>query len=90
MRTCEGQGCHSPGLAARDLRIEGGKKATRGRNICGKCCVEVGVEGRVWCLVCFEDDADAEHDSQSSRKDETDGERSERVKDWLNECGQDA
>ena len=45
------------------------------------------MEGRVWCLACFEDDADVEDESRGSRKKETQCERSGRVEDWLNGCG---
>lgn len=62
----------------------------RGRNVCGKCCVEVGVEGRVWCLVCYgddEDEADAEGRMQGRDKKELLSTRVEKVSDWLRSCG---
>lgn len=59
---------------------------SRGRNICGKCCIEVGVEGRVWCLVCYDDDAEEEGHSLGPTKKEMQSERVHKVADWLRDC----
>ena len=62
-------------------------EADKGRNICGKCCIEVGVEGRVWCLVCYEDDAEEEDEYSHGRtKKEMQSVRVDRVADWLQGC----
>ena len=104
MRTCEGHLTGggrqewgnmddepSPGTAAiRSTQINNGN--SRGqkkcKDICGHCCIEVGVEGRVWCLVCYnEEEADEKDSSQGKKKKELHRERAGRVADWLEECG---
>ena len=63
--------------------IETSESVTKGKSICGKCCVEVGAEGKVWCLVCFDDDAeDGGGDGDSD--DQVD--RTRRVEEWLEGC----
>lgn len=62
---------------------EATESVTKGKSICGKCCVEVGAEGKVWCLVCFEDDAD-DGDGAGDSDDEGDGPG--RVEEWLEGC----
>lgn len=59
--------------------------AVKGKSICGKCCVEVGVEGKVWCLVCFEDDADDGGD-RGGESDGEEGSGTGRVEEWLDRC----
>ena len=62
-------------------------KTDKGKNICGKCCIEVGVEGRVWCLACYGDDAEEEEDYSKGRtKKEMQSVRVDRVADWLQGC----
>lgn len=99
MRACEGNGCQSatvttsstPETTVGDIATT----ATRGRSICAKCCVEVGAEGHVWCLVCY----DNEHDRDDKGADESDEEENETklrnsrsgscigVEEWLERCG---
>lgn len=88
MRTCEGPQCH---LQNQGLEVSTSitLASATGKNICGKCCVEVGVEGRVWCLICYADDADLEDPSRGIIKKELQFERAERVADWLQDCGED-
>ena len=99
MRACEGPGCQSEiGTAGSPQQTSNGNNTTtdsRGRSVCGKCCIEVGAEGRVWCLICFNN----EHDSEFAREDESDEEeeggrkRDQRsskgigVEKWLECCG---
>ena len=61
----------------------------RGKNVCGKCCVEVGAEGRVWCLACYEDDGDGEDEALAAAQRERPDERDERVQHWLHGCGKE-
>lgn len=56
---------------------------TRGRSVCSKCCVEVGVEGKVWCLACFDDDADDNGMSSRDSGDEELEDETGRVEEWL-------
>lgn len=51
--------------------------------------MEVGVEGRVWCLICYEDDADGEDREVGKKKKELYSERVGRVADWLEGCGRE-
>lgn len=88
MRTCEGPRCQQQ-ASFHETSTSNTLDTTRGRNICGKCCVEVGVEGRVWCLVCYEDDAEEEDHSLGPTKKEMQSERVDRVADWLQDCGED-
>ena len=63
----------------------------RCKDVCGHCCIEVGVEGRVWCLVCYnEDEAEEKDYSQGKKKKESHLERVGRVADWLEECGDES
>ncbi|MCJ1424497.1 hypothetical protein MMC29_002385 [Sticta canariensis] len=63
--------------------IEATESVSKGKSICGKCCVEVGAEGKVWCLVCFEDDAD---DGGGAGDSDDDGDGTGRVQEWLEGC----
>ncbi len=99
MRACKGGGCRSAaakiGSTLETTGGDTGTPITRGRNICAKCCVEVGAEGRVWCLVCYEN----EHDRDSRGADESDEEGDDGklrnlrsgscvgVEEWLERCG---
>lgn len=56
---------------------------TRGKSICSKCCVEVGTEGKVWCLVCFEGDADENTRGGGDSGDEELENETGRVEEWL-------
>ena len=89
MRTCEGPRCHLHRI--HNDYVDPGEPVgeRRCKKICGKCCVEVGVEGRVWCLVCYEDDADGEDREMERKKKELYSERVERVADWLEGCGRE-
>lgn len=97
MRACEGSGCHSTIITTSSTpEIIGDRANTtaRGRSICAKCCVEVGAEGRVWCLVCYED----EYNCDDRRVDESDEEEDDAklrslrggncigVEKWLERC----
>ena len=57
----------------------------KGKSICGKCCVEVGADGTVWCRVCFEDDGEEDLDGGRDSVDE-DGDGTGRVEQWLDGC----
>ena len=59
-----------------------GTAEKRGKSICSKCCVEVGAEGKVWCIVCFEDDADEDLGRRAESDDEVTDETG-RVEEWL-------
>jgi len=88
MRTCDGPRCQAlnpPQLPPTPSTII----KTEGRHVCRKCCLEIGVEGRVWCLVCYEDDADPEDYSTGRTKKAMQLERAERVSDWLQDCDED-
>ncbi len=61
------------------------ESAIKGKSICGKCCREVGADGRVWCLVCFEDDDDFDRDGGGDSGDE-EGDGTGRVEQWLERC----
>ena len=59
----------------------------RGKAVCRTCCKEVGPEGNVWCLICFEDD-DGEEDRRGRDSDDDDGEdincdETGKVEEWL-------
>lgn len=91
---CEAEGCRSSGESGKTadendrearhhLRKTGG---VRGKAVCSNCCKEVGPEGNVWCLVCFEDDGDEDRRGRDSGDD--DGEvgncdETGRVEEWL-------
>ena len=45
------------------------------------------MDGRVWCLVCYDDDADAEDDAHGPRKQDLRSAQVDRVADWLEGCG---
>lgn len=62
---------------------------SHGRNICGKCCVEVGREGRVWCLGCYEDDEHPEVYAVGMTKKELQVQSVGRIADWLSGCGEE-
>ncbi|KAI4139975.1 MAG: hypothetical protein LQ340_007945, partial [Diploschistes diacapsis] len=49
-------------LAAEDL--------TGGKRTCAGCCVEVGSEGRVWCLPCYNDETELELYNTKKTKEE--------------------
>ncbi len=99
MRTCEGGGCKSATITICSTQGTSGGDTeavtTKGRSICAKCCVEVGAEGRVWCLVCYEN----EHDCDDREGDESDEEVEDGktgklrngsclgVEEWLESCG---
>ena len=88
MRTCDSPRCqllNPPRLPLTPSTIMGAE----GRHVCRRCCLEIGVEGRVWCLVCYEDDADPEDYSNGRTKKAMQLERAERVTDWLQECSED-
>lgn len=99
MRVCEAEGCRSGGTFDRvvdesemDNTHESRNSGTsRGKSVCSKCCIEVGTEGKVWCTVCYEDDADDGRQEEYSGDDDS-GEREEdetgRVKEWLNSFGE--
>lgn len=57
----------------------------KGKSICGKCCVEVGADGTVWCRVCFEDDGEEGLDGGRDSVDE-EGDGTGRVEQWLDGC----
>lgn len=88
MRTCDGPRCQQHN-SFHETSTSNTLDTARGRNICGKCCIEVGVEGRVWCLVCYEDDAEEVDHSLGPTKKEMQSERVHRVADWLQDCGDD-
>lgn len=86
LRICEGPRCRlhtSNQMDDTSDEID----AVKGRSVCRKCCVEVGVDGTVWCLVCYEDDAEEETYSMGPTKKEMQTERVHRVADWLQDCG---
>ncbi|MCJ1315429.1 hypothetical protein MMC15_000748 [Xylographa vitiligo] len=88
MRICDGPRCqllNPPRVPSTPSAI----MSTDGRHVCRKCCLEIGAEGRVWCLVCYEDDADPEDYSTGRTKEVMQLERAERVTDWLQECDED-
>ena len=45
------------------------------------------MEGMIWCLVCYDDDADGQEYKQSRDKTELHHQREERVSNWLDRCG---
>jgi hypothetical protein len=61
----------------------------KGKRVCGKCCVEVGYDGMVWCLACYEDDGDVEDYSGAKTKQELQVESAQRVAGWLQDCQPD-
>ena len=60
-----------------------GHSPTKGKSVCSKCCVEVGAEGKVWCLVCFDDDADENVRGGRDSGDEELEDETGRVEEWL-------
>ena len=98
MRACEGKGCQPATVTTSSSQnhVEESTQISipKGRSICAKCCVEVGADGRVWCLVCYED----EHDLDGSGAVESDEEEEEGeigdsrngscagVEQWLEKC----
>lgn len=91
---CEADGCHSSGnceeifnKSDREARYAWSNgSGLRGRVVCRKCCKEVGPEGNVWCLVCFEDDGEEDRRGRDSGDDDgEDGNCDEtgRVEEWL-------
>ena len=58
-----------------------------GKRICANCCIEVGSEGRVWCLSCYHDDTDLELLMFKRPKEELEAESASRIADWLNRTG---
>lgn len=60
-----------------------GPSPTRGKSVCSKCCVEVGAEGKVWCLACFDDDADENSRGGRDSGDEEPEDETGRVEEWL-------
>lgn len=58
--------------------------------MCAACCVEVGVEGRVWCLPCYHNhDDDAEErgiNAIGKNKKEVETERVGMIAAWLDQC----
>jgi len=59
----------------------------QGKNVCRACCIEVGVEGRVWCEPCYNDDTEAESFVIGKGKKEIAQESVGRITDWLDRCG---
>ena len=95
MRVCEGGGCQSAAVTTiSTLDGSGGTTAPKGKSICAKCCLEVGADGRVWCLACYGN----EHDRDDSRAVESDEEGEQGkimslrndscigVEQWLERC----
>ncbi|MCJ1313604.1 hypothetical protein MMC25_007283 [Agyrium rufum] len=42
----------------------------QGIRVCGQCCLEVGVEGTVWCTTCYEDDEEEDYEEERGNFDE--------------------
>ena len=58
-----------------------------GKRICASCCVEIGSEGRVWCLGCYNDDTELELCNPKRTKEELEAESASRIADWLDRTG---
>lgn len=61
---------------------------SRGKAVCRSCCKEVGPEGNVWCMVCFDDDGEEDRRGRDSGDDGGVGEEGNcdetgRVEEWL-------
>lgn len=59
----------------------------KGKVVCRSCCIEVGVEGRVWCEACYADDTEMESFSFGKNKKELQTENVGRIASWLEDCG---
>ena len=87
VRTCEGPLCRSTvphqhsGLGSTE------EEQSSGKRVCASCCIEVGSEGRVWCLACYQDDTDLELYTFKRSKEELEAESANRISDWLNRAG---
>ena len=88
VRTCEGPLCQStvkhqphPGMDSME------EEQPTGKRICARCCIEVGSEGRVWCVSCYHDDTDSELFMFKRPKEELEAESACRIADWLNRTG---
>ena len=89
-RTCEGPRCHLNGIeSSRSISHETARDGGRCKTVCSRCCIEVGVEGMIWCMVCYDDDADGQDHKQTKDKTELHHQREERVTNWLDCCGED-
>ena len=91
IRACESPRCHQPCVDNELISTSSSfTRERRGKRVCGNCCTEVGVEGTVWCLVCYEDDEDEERNPLKNRdKKELHDESVQKVSGWLQGCGQD-
>jgi hypothetical protein len=82
IRQCEGQRCRRS--------VDRGEMQV-GKRVCATCCVEVGVEGRVWCRTCYHNhDDDAEERGQSTigkTGKEMQTQRVGMIAAWLDSCG---
>lgn len=94
IRVCEAEGCHSNAEfrksvdeSDRERRYPLSDRAgSRGKAVCKRCCKEVGPEGNVWCLVCFEDDGEEDprgRDSGDDDGEEVNRDEAGRVEQWL-------
>lgn len=95
MRACEG-GCQSATVITSSIKDTNGGGTglaiSKRKNVCGKCCVEVGADGRVWCLSCYGDENDRNDRAESDEEenDKIDNLRSGScigVEEWLKNCG---
>ena len=86
MRVCEGPLCRSNNSQGLLPGIEN----ITGKNVCGKCSVEVGVDGRVWCSQCYEDDENPDNSRIGPSKKELQVENVGRIAAWLDLCATDA
>lgn len=91
IRICEAEGCRSSGESGKatdesDREFRHAMSNTgvmKGKAVCRKCCKEVGPEGNVWCLLCFEDDGEEDRRGRDSGDDEGDCVETGRVEEWL-------
>jgi hypothetical protein len=75
VRSCEGPSCVSS------------NRHLTSKRVCGKCCTEVGVDGRVWCLSCYEDDENVEDHRIGPTKKDLQTDNLGRIAAWLDRCG---
>ena len=89
LRLCEGRRCQAV-LGDAEIVTRSGSEIVSGKKMCASCCVEVGVEGRVWCRPCYYslDDDVQERGNQTIGKTgkAMQTERVGMIAAWLNEC----
>ena len=83
IRTCEGTHCQTSTVQRyAELGVTEEELPT-GKRICSSCCVEIGSEGMIWCLACYNDDTGLDAYSTRRTKEELEAESTNRVADWL-------